>query len=153
MRKLFALIATVTLLVAGLVTPASAAPVHNIKPVSFDQSMKAWDVLDTTFKKRPATQKSFEKQGSRISVVGFSKTPTKTYPMRSIATKGGYWVYTVSPAGRDIKLSPKQFKDLTKVLPKCKRETSLNCTWTGSKQGNKRGKNIVNFPSVQAVQR
>lgn len=152
MRKLSALIAILAIVFSGLVaSPANAAtPKHNIKVLSVNNTGKAWDALDVAFKKRPTTQRAWMKQGSMLSVVGFSKTATATYPFRSIATKnhgGGFYVYAVSPADHFINITDKQFAALERVLPKCKYEDSMNCAWNGKTRSNKRGEKIVNIPN------
>lgn len=145
MRKVLVALFVSVFAVVGMVSPAQASAKHNIKPVSWEQQMNAWEALDQRFAEAPSVQKSFMKQGSRISVVGKSKTATATFPMRSIKAKGGgYWVYAVAPAtGKDLKLSAKQLKDLKRVLPACGGSKKVNC-YKG---------NTVKFPSVNAVKR
>ena len=143
MRKPSTLVAILALtFTALLAAPASAAPKHDIKALTYSQQGTAWAELD----KRPATVNKWLKQGSMLSLVGHSKTATATYPMRSIpAKRGGFYVFAVAPADRSMKVSTAQFKALKRVLPTCKREDSLNCVWEGSKRTNKRGNDIVNF--------
>lgn len=151
MRKVSAFIAILVIAFAGFASPAQAAtPKHNIKVLTEVSTGKAWAAVDKAFKARPSTQRAWLKQGDRLSVVGFSKTATATYPLRSIATKnhgGGFYVYAVSPADHFINITDKQFKALERVLPACKREDSMNCAWNGKTRGNKRGDKIVNIPS------
>lgn len=151
MRKLSALIAILAIVFSALVaTPASAAPKHHITALNDAKQAVAWTELD----KRTATVERWLNQGSMISLVGHSKTATATYPMRSIpAKRGGYYVFAVSPADHFINVNAKQFKNLKKVLPSCKHEDSLNCYWEGSKRGNKKGDNIVNFKQSIVIQR
>lgn len=145
MRKILVALFVSVFAVVGMVSPAQASAKHNIKQVGWEQQMNAWDALDQRFAKAPNVQKSFLKQGSRISVVGKSKTATSTFPMRSIkANGGGYWVFSVSPVtGKDIKLNAKQLKDLKRVLPACSGSKKVNC-YKG---------NTVKFPNVNAVKR
>lgn len=152
MRKVSAFIAILVIAIAGFASPAQAAtPKHNIKVLTEVSTGKAWAAVDKAFKARPSTQRAWLKQGGRLSVVGFSKTATATYPLRSIATKnhgGGFYVYAVSPAVKTSNVSAVQFKALERVLPACKHEDSLNCVWSADKRGNGRGKSLVNFPST-----
>lgn len=151
MRKVSALIAILALVVSAFIaTPANAAPKHKIVPQVGVNAATAWVALDA----RPSTLAKWAKQGAQISLVGHSKTATKTYPMRSIpARHGGFYVFTVTklPAvgsGKPVKLTAGQFKALGRVLPACKFEDSLNCVWDASKRGNKRGKSFVNFQQI-----
>lgn len=154
MRKLSALAVITSVALSGLIaTPASAAPTHDIKPLSLTERGKVWTTLDAAFKARPNTKAAWLAQGDRLSPVGFSRTATSTYPMRSVATKNGFYVFAVAPSGKDIKVTAKQYKNLKRVLPSCKTETSLNCYWEGTQRGNKRGKDIVNFQYLTVVKR
>lgn len=150
MRKLSTLVAILALAFTALfASPANAAPTHKITPQVGTNAATAWSQLD-----KRGTAEKWAKQGAQITLVGRSKTATKTFPMRSIPAKGGgFYVFTVTniPAvgsGKPVKLSVKQFKALERVLPGCKHEDSLNCVWDASKRGNKKGKSFVNFQQV-----
>lgn len=151
MRKLITFIAVLTVALSALVaTPATAASKHHIVALNDTKQAIAWAELD----KRPATVEKWAGQGLKMSLVGHSKTATATYPMRSIpAKRGGYYVFAVSPVDHFINVNAKQFQALKSVLPSCKFEDSLNCYWEGSKRGNKKGNNIVNFKQSIVVQK
>lgn len=151
MRKLITFIAVLFVALSALVaSPATAATKHHIVALNDTKQAIAWAELD----KRPATVNKWLEQGSMLSLVGHSKTATATYPMRSIpAKRGGYYVFAVAPAGRSMKVTAKQYKNLKNVLPTCKYEDSLNCVWEGKKRGNKRGNNIVNFQHSIVIQK
>ncbi len=152
MRKISALFAILALVVSAFIaSPANAAAKHKIVPQVGSNAATAWAQLD---KRGTAEKWASEKRGTQISLVGHSKTATKTFPMRSIpAKRGGFYVFTVTniPAvgsGKPVKLTVSQFKALTKVLPGCKREDSVNCVWEAQKRGNKKGKSFVNFQQI-----
>lgn len=146
MRKVLSVIALLALLMSGAVAPANASSKKTtIQTVSESRYGQAWEVMDNMFYHVPRFQREFMKQGRKMTVVGLSKKPVNTYPLKSLpASKGGHWVYTASPVKRGhIKLTKSQHKKLKKILPVCNRKVKVNC-YKG---------NTVKFPQIKAVRK